>query len=380
MRSTTPPKAEPIGENRVPASPPARQGYRLKRSADVRTSLRPFSFGALSIGIAGLFVLSLAIGSVPIPVEQIIRALFGMELANPSWGAIVWELRMPRAITALSAGAALGAAGLLLQTLFKNPLADAWVLGLIGGAQLGVAIVVTAGAIVGSATLARLGFLNDIGMVAGGMLGAGVVALLVAAMSRHVTTMTLLILGLMLGFLAEGLVSVVLHFTTEVQARIFASWNDGSFGGVTWNQIPILLPMLGFGLVFAFVMVKPLNALLLGERYASSLGLPVNHVRLAVLACAVLLAGPVTAFCGPVLFLGIIVPHMARGLFNTSDHRILMPASALLGAVFALAADLIVHLPWDRHVLHLNAVNAVIGAPIVIAILLRNRNIRSMEL
>ena len=365
--------------NSAAMQPAPAQGDALPQSRDFRTSLRPFSYIGLILAAASLFLLILAIGSVPIPVAQILRSLVGLELQNPSWEAILWELRLPRAVTALCAGAALGAAGLLLQTLFRNPLAGPWALGLIGGAELGVAIVVTAGAVVGSATLAQLGFLNDIGMAAGAVAGAGAIALLVASMARYVTTMTLLILGLMLGYLAEGLVSVVLHFTTEVQARVFASWRDGSFGGVTWDQLPILLPTLGLGLVFAFVMVKPLNALLLGERYASSLGLPVGYVRLATLACAVLLAGPVTAFCGPILFLGIIVPHMARGLFNTSDHRLLMPATALLGAIVALAADLIVHLPWERHVLHLNAVNAVIGAPFVIAILLRNRNMRAMD-
>jgi len=367
------------------AKSPARPALEARRvspssgSADIRTSLRPYSFVGLFALMIGLFLLVLVIGTVPVPFWQVVRSLFGMELENPNWGTILWELRLPRAVTAVFSGAALGASGLLLQTLFRNPLAGPWALGLIGGAELGVAIVVTAGAVVGSTLLSQLSFLNDLGMIAGAIAGASAVALLVAAMSRHVTTMTLLILGLMLGYLAEGLVSIVLHFTTEVQARIFVSWRDGSFGGATWDQISMLVPALCLGLLLAFVMVKPLNALLLGEQYASSLGLPVNHVRLVVLGCAVLLAGPVTAFCGPILFLGIIVPHMARGVFNTSDHRLLMPATALLGAIFALAADLIVHLPWDRHVLHLNAVNAVIGAPIVIAILLRNRSMRSMD-
>lgn len=327
-----------------------------------------------------LFVLELSIGSVSIPTLQVVRFVFGAETNDPAYDSILWELRLPRAITAVFAGAALGVAGLLLQTLFRNPLAGPWALGLTGGAQLGVAVVVTTGSLVGFTELNRIAILSDLGLVTGAVTGAGLIAVIIAAVSRRVSTMTLLILGLMLGYLAEGLVSIVLHFTSEVQAKVFSSWNDGSFGGVTWQQLPVLLATTLGGLTVAFAMIKPLNALLVGENYATSLGLPIQRVRLLVLACAVLLAGPVTAYCGPILFVGIIIPHLARGLLNTSDHRVLVPGAIILGAAFALAADLFVHLPWDRHVLHLNAVNAVVGAPFVIAILLRHRSMRAMEL
>ena len=336
-------------------------------------------FPTLGSLLLTLFILELAIGSVPIPVSAVVRFLLGNELDNPTWNTILWELRLPRAIAALFCGAALGAAGLKLQTLFRNPLAGPWALGLTGGAELGAAVTIAAGTIVGSALLAQLEFLSGLGIVASAMIGAAAVATIVATVARRVSTMTLLIVGLMLGYLAEGLVSVVMHFTTEIQGKVFASWSDGSFGGVRWEDFPILLPTLFVGLTVALLMVKPLNALLLGERYAASLGLPVERARLLTLTGAVILAAPVTAYCGPILFVGIIAPHMARGLLNTSDHRLLMPATMLLGAAVTLAADLVVHLPWERHVLHLNAVNAVVGAPFVIALLLRNRNNRSME-
>ena len=348
--------------------------------SDPRASARPLFFVILLIAPLALFVMILMIGSIPIPAAEAFRFLFGLELESATSATILWELRLPRAITALVCGAALGAAGLQLQTLFRNPLAGPWALGLTGGAQLGVALVVATGAVVSSATLERLAFLSELGIVAGAVLGAGAVAIMVAGISRHVSTMTLLIVGLMLGYLAEGLVSIVLHFTTEVQGRVFASWNNGSFAGVQWQHFPILLPCLIAGLMLALGLVKPLNALLLGERYASSLGLPVNRARLIVLTGAVLLAAPVTAYCGPVLFVGIIVPHMARGLLNSSDHRLLMPAAMLLGATLCLAADLFVHLPWERHFLHLNAVNAAVGAPFVIWLLMRNRNLRAMDI
>lgn len=348
--------------------------------SDFRATFRPFLFVILLIAPTTLFLMILMIGSIPIPIAEILRFLFGAELESSVSATILWELRLPRAITASVCGAALGAAGLQLQTLFRNPLAGPWALGLTGGAQLGVALVIATGTVVGSATLEKLEFLSELGIVTGAVLGASVVAIVVAAASRHVSTMTLLILGLMLGYFAEGLVSIVLHFTTETQGRVFASWNDGSFAGVQWQHFPILLPCLGAGLILALGLVKPLNALLLGERYAASLGLPVGRARLLTMAGAVLLAAPVTAYCGPVLFVGIIVPHMARGLLNTSDHRLLMPATLLLGASFGMAADLFVHLPWERHFLHLNAVNAVVGAPFVIWILLRNRNMRAMDI
>ncbi len=341
---------------------------------------RLFLFPILVVGVVLFFLLELGIGSVQIPISGVVSALFNLEGANQTWITIINELRLPRTIAAAFGGAALGAAGLQLQTLFKNPLAGPWALGLTAGAQLGVAMVVTTAAVIGSSFLEKFEFFSNLSIVAGAMLGCLLVLLLIVSVSKYVSTITLLIFGLMLGYLAQGLISVILHFTNQSQTRIYAGWNDGSFAGVYWEHFPILIPMVVIGLIGGLLMVKPLNAFLLGENYARSLGMSVKRTRFITLGCAVLLAGPVTAYCGPILFLGLIIPHMARGIFNTSDHKVLMPAVILLGSIVALAADLFVHLPWERHFLHLNAVNALIGAPIVMWVILRNKKMRGFEI
>lgn len=340
---------------------------------------RLFLFPILIIGVVFFFLLELGIGSVHIPISGVVSALFNLEGANDTWIKIINELRLPRTIAAAIGGAALGTAGLQLQTLFKNPLAGPWALGLTAGAQLGVALVVTAAAVVGSGFLENIAFLSNLSIVAGAMLGCLLVLLLIVYISRFVSTITLLIFGLMLGYLAQGLISVILHFTNQSQTKIFAGWNDGSFAGVYWEHFPILLPLALIGLIGGWLMAKPLNALLLGENYARSLGISVKRTRIITLTSAVLLAAPVTAYCGPILFLGLIIPHLARGLFNTSDHKTLIPAVMLLGSIVALSADLFVHLPWERHFLHLNAVNALIGSPVVMWVILRNKRMHGFE-
>ena len=339
-----------------------------------------WTFPLLTFLVGGMFLLELAIGSTKIPLGEILTVLGGGEPARASTATILYELRLPRAITALAVGAALGAAGLQLQTLFRNPLAGPWALGITAGAQLGVALVVVTGSLVGSSMLDHLVILNQLSVVAGASLGATLMIAVITFISRRVSTITLLIVGLMLGFFAQGLVDVTLHFTDDTQAKIFGSWNDGSYASVHWQHFPTLLPLLAIGIVLALAMVKPLNALLLGERNAESLGVALGRTRLAILGSAVLLAAPATAYCGPILFVGLIVPHLCRGLFKTSDHRVLMPAVLLMGSLLALSADLFVHLPWDQHFLHLNSVNALIGAPVVVWVVLRDRQMRSLAL
>ena len=348
--------------------------------AAARKTRHTWFFALLTSLVGGMFLLELAIGSTKIPWVEILTILLGGEPSQAATATILYELRLPRAITALAVGAALGAAGLQLQTLFRNPLAGPWALGITAGAQLGVALVVVTGSLIGSSVLERLAVLSRLSVVAGAALGATLMIAAITVISRRVSTITLLIVGLMLGFFAQGLVTVVLHFTDDTQAKIFVSWNDGSYAGVHWQHFPILLPMLVAGMVLALAMVKPLNALLLGERNADTLGVALGRTRLAILASAVLLAAPATAYCGPILFVGLIVPHLCRGLFKTSDHRILMPAVLLMGSLLALSADLFVNLPWERHFLHLNSVNALIGAPVVIWVVLRDRQMRSLVL
>ncbi|MEM7372467.1 MAG: iron ABC transporter permease [Bacteroidota bacterium] len=363
-----------MSETISPPIPQSKSGIRLSSHS------RMFLFPILFVGTILFFLLELGIGSVHIPISGVIAALFSLEGADSTWIKIIHELRLPRTIAATIGGAALGTAGLQLQTLFRNPLAGPWALGLTAGAQLGVALVVTAAAVVGSSFLENFAFLGNLSIVSGAMIGCLLVLFLIVGISRKVSTITLLIFGLMLGYLAQGLISVILHFTNQSQTKIFAGWNDGSFAGVYWEHFPVLLPLTISGLIIGWLMAKPLNALLLGENYARSLGISIRNSRMITLASAVLLAAPVTAYCGPILFLGLIIPHLARGIFNTSDHKILLPAVMLLGSLIALAADLFVHLPWERHFLHLNAVNALIGAPVVMWVILKNKRMRGFEL
>lgn len=332
-------------------------------SPGLRASGRLAALGALALAAAACIVLELVVGSVAIPFAQLVGVVTGE--APETVRRIVLDLRLPRALTAAAAGASLAVAGLVMQTLFRNPLAGPWVLGVVAGARLGVAVAVVAagaglGMIGGATSLA-------VAAVAGSMAVLGAVV----ALSRRVDTVTLLVLGLLLGFVADGLVSVVLHFTHQVQLKVFASWVDGSFARTTWSEVAVLVPVALAALLAAALLAKHLDALLLGEGHARSLGTPIEPVRRAVLGMTALAAGVVTAFCGPVVFLGIAVPHLARGLFQTSSHRLLVPATALTGAALALAADLVVHLPWDEHFLHLNAVNALVGAPVVAWVVLR---------
>jgi iron complex transport system permease protein len=316
-----------------------------------------------------LFLLQLTLGSERVPLGQLITALLGGSGADTAWVKIALEFRLPKAITAALGGAALAAAGLQMQTLFRNPLAGPWVVGVTSGARFGAGIFVL------------LGVVGHAGMATGASLGALAILLILLAISSRVSVITLLIVGLMLGFLADGVLGYLTHYASTAQMRIFASWTEGGFGGATWDHLKILAPVILVGLVMALALVKPLNALLLGERYARSLGLTVTATRLFAFTGTVALSGAVTAMCGPIVFLYVAVPHLCRGLFNTSDHRVLMPGVILLGASVALAADLIVSLPDNPQIsLYLNTVTTVLGAPIVLWVVLRRREMRSLEL
>lgn len=344
-----------------------------------RSATRPlFALLAVLLLLAGVALASLAIGHEPLSLPQVLQGLAGFETASAEH-RIVHGLRLPRVLAAVAGGGALGVAGLLMQTLFRNPLADAWSLGLMAGGQFGAALVVVAGAVVGPAVLQGLGVFSSLGIVAGSALGTLAVALAMGAMARRVGTVTLLVLGLMLGFLAQGLIGVLLHFTNRTQSRIFASWNDATFAAVVWQDFAIWWPPLLLGLVLTAWLGKPLTALLLGETYAASLGVDVARLRRRVLAATILLAAPVTAFCGPVAFVGLITPHLARGLLGSARIGTLLPATFALGALLALVADLVVHLPWRQHFLHLNAILAILGAPAVIGLLLTARSLRAAE-
>ena len=265
-----------------------------------------------------------------------------------------------------------------MKTHYRNPLADPFVLGISSGASQGVALDVlgSAGVLSGSTLLSGLGLLGDIGVVAAASLGAAAVMLLIVVAARRVQTMTLLILGLMLGYAVSALVSILLNFSIAQRIQTYVAWTFGSFGGTTWAEIKVLAPVLVAALGVAGAMSKPLNALLLGEDYARSMGLNVSRSRFWIIASASVLAGAVTAFCGPIGFLGIAIPHLCRGLFSTSDHRILIPAVILTGGIVALGADLAAQVPGSPIVLPLNAITALVGAPVVAWVILRRRDFK----
>jgi len=339
--------------------------------------LRPALLLVLVFGLMGAFLLVLAIGSVTIPLEQIIGVLLGGEAERTAWTNIILKFRLPKALTAMLAGAALGVSGLLMQTFFRNPLAGPFVLGISSGASLGVALVVLSVGTVGGVLLAGLGLTGDLLLVLAAALGASLTLLIVLAAARRVdSSMTLLILGLMFGYLVSALVSLLLFFAVPERIQAYINWTFGSFGGVTWDQLPILAGAVLIGLSIALLLIKSLNALLLGEDYARSLGLNIQLTRLAIILATALLAGAVTAFCGPIGFIGLAVPHLCRSLLHTSDHRLLVPGTILMGGLVALIAALIAEVPGQAVLLPLNAVTALIGAPVVMLVILRQRNLK----
>ena len=339
-----------------------------------RLGLRRLAFVGLIVVLLGAFVLSLALGSVKIPLDNVIRILLGGAADRATWTDIVLKFRLPKALAATLSGAALAVSGLQMQTLFRNPLADPFTLGVSSGASLGVALVILSVGATGSLLLAGLGVLGDFGLAAAAGLGAALVLGAVLLLSRRVqNTVTLLILGLMFGYLTSALVSLLVYFSLPERIQSFSLWSAGSFGGVTWSQMRVFLPAILFGLLVANIITKALNALLLGETYARSLGVNISRARIWIIVSASLLAGTVTAFCGPIGFLGVAVPHLCRNLFNTADHRILVPTSMLLGAILALLADLIAQMPGSQYVLPLNVITSLLGVPVIVWVILHQR-------
>lgn len=353
---------------------------RPKSSATApRRSGRALLFVVLGLGVAALALLDLALGSARVPLAEVVAALFGSGASRPGWQSIVLEYRLPKALTATLAGASLAVSGLLMQTLFRNPLAGPYVLGISSGASLGVALVLL-GVGAGSASLlAGIGLWGELAVVAAAGAGAMLTLGLVLVVARRVPVLTLLVLGMLLGYATSAVVTVLLHFSQAERIGAYVRWTFGSFGSVGWRDLWIFAPATLLGLALAQAAAKPLDALLLGEAQARTLGVAVAPVRTLVLVATALLAGTVTAFCGPVGFLGVAVPHLARGLYARAEqsgggHRVLVPATALLGAAVALAADILAQLPGRDAVLPLNAVTALLGAPIIAVLVLRRRS------
>lgn len=341
-------------------------------------SIRSLFFGILIVALLLIFLLDLTLGSVAIPLQEVVNILLGQEPEKITHANIILKFRLPKAVTATLAGAALGVSGLQMQTLFKNPLAGPFVLGISSGASLGVALVVLTASLTTPTLLNNLGIITNFGLVIAASVGAGSVLGVMLVVSRRVQdTMTLLILGLLFGYATGGIVSILLQFSTRERMQSYIMWTFGSFAGVTWKQLIVLIPVILLSLLMALWQSKSLNALLLGESYARSVGLTVEKTRFSIITSASILAGGITAFCGPIAFLGVAIPHLCRSLFNTSDHRILIPSVIILGAILALIADLFSQLAISEMVLPLNAITALIGTPVVTWVILRRNSRKS---
>ena len=336
-------------------------------------------FVFLIAGLVCLFFLDLMTGSVSIAPDQVVRILFGGEGLRESWSTIIWLFRLPKAVTAVFAGAGLALSGLLMQTLFRNPLAGPSVLGISAGASLGVAVVVLSAANggIGTRFIEGLGLYGKMGIVASSALGSAGVLGVVILMARRVNNvMTLLIVGILCGFAINAAVGVLIHFSVAELIQAYVTWTFGSFGAATWSDLRLFVPVMVAAVIGCLLIRKPLNGMLLGEDYARSMGLRILPLRVFVIVLTALLTGATTAFCGPVAFIGVAVPHLARMVMDNSDHRALLPATALLGAMTALAADLLAQLPGSHAVLPLNAVTALIGSPVIIWLIFHRRNLQ----
>jgi iron complex transport system permease protein len=326
----------------------------------------------LLIGLIILLLsfLDIMLGSVSIKPGEIINSIF--KGGDQQLTAIIMKFRIPKAITAALVGIALSVSGLQMQTVFRNPMAGPYVLGISSGASLGVAFVILG--FHGSVTPEGLRWFGNWAIAAASWVGAGAVMVLIMYISFRVKDiMTVLILGIMLSSGISAIVSIMQYFSNESMLKAYVIWTMGSLGNLTSGQIQILMLSIAFGIVLSFVSIKMLNALLLGENYAASIGLNVTLARVVIFAGTSILAGSVTAFCGPIGFIGIAVPHIARIIFKTSDHRILVPSTILIGCLIMLASDIISQLPGSEKVLPINSVTSLVGIPIVIWVILRNR-------
>lgn len=321
-----------------------------------------------------LMTASLMFGSVHIPADAVADILLGHEVEKSSWSFIIWESRLPQCITAALCGAALSASGLMLQTVFNNPLADASILGISSGASLGVALVMLAGGGTLSAGAFTLsGFLSVIlGALAGASLIMGIILFLSALLRNPVM---LLIAGIMTGYITSSAISLLNFFSTAEGVHSYIIWGLGNFGGVSLDQLPAFTLLTVIGLSMAVMLIKPLNAMLLGPRYAENLGINIRRVRNVLLLATGILTAVTTSFCGPVSFIGLAVPHVARLTLGTSNHNALMPVTMLTGSAVALLCNLICILPGENGLIPLNAVTPILGAPIIIYVLIHQRKI-----
>ena len=330
-------------------------------------------FILLSLLLVILFVASLLLGSVSLQVKEVLGVILGQEV-DPQTRILVTHFRLPKAITALVVGAALSASGLQMQTLFRNPLAGPYVLGISSGASLGVSLFLLGAPLLGVSVASET--LRNIGVVGSAWIGAALILAVIMAVSvRLKDIMAILILGMMFGSAASAIVQILQYLSPDSALKSFVVWTMGSLSGVSLQQLGLMSGIVVAGLALSIFLIKPLNLLLLGENYARTMGLNIRWIRFLLFASTTLLAGTVTAFCGPIGFIGIAVPHVARMLTGNADHRVLMPASMLMGSVTMLLCDIIAQLPGHEMVLPVTTITALLGIPIIVLVIVRNRKI-----
>ena len=331
-------------------------------------------FIVLSVLLLILFFVNISLGSVSIPFKDIINVLFGNNPTKESWVTIILNFRLPKAITAVLVGSGLSISGLLMQTLFRNPLAGPFILGISSGASLGVALLILGSSIFGGFLLSTSIFSWSLPIAAS--IGAFLVfsAVIIAA-NKVRNIMSILIIGLMFGSLTSAIVSILSFFSEADQIQQYIFWSFGSLGNLSWNELAVFTTIYTIGILSILCIIKPLNSFLLGENYAKSLGVNIKKSRNIILLITSILTGVITAFSGPVAFVGLAVPHIAKILFTTSNHKILLPAVTVLGAIFLLICDVIAQLPLSEFTLPINAITSLFGAPIVIWLLVRKKKI-----
>ena len=333
--------------------------------------MRRFTIG-MTLLIVILFAISMVVGAVDIPVKEVVNILLGGKSEHVSWDFIVKESRLPQAITAVFCGASLAVSGLMLQTAFRNPLADPGIFGINSGASLGVALVMLLmGGSITAGAFSLTGFLATLAAAFVGAMAVMALILIFATMVRN--SVMLLIIGIMIGYISTSAISLLNFFATEEGVQSYMVWGLGNFGGVSMEQMPAFIIISILGLAASLMLIKPLNALLLGERYAENLGINTQRVRNWLLVITGVLTAITTAFCGPIAFIGLAVPHIARMLLGTENHQSLMPATILTGAATALVCSSISVLPGDHGIIPLNAVTPIIGAPVIIYVILKQR-------
>ncbi|MEM9685658.1 MAG: iron ABC transporter permease [Bacteroidota bacterium] len=338
--------------------------------AVVKTYYTPFLL--LTVLLVCCFFINISLGSVAIPVGEVLTVLFGGDTERTSWTYIVLNYRLPKALTAVLTGSGLALSGLLMQTLFRNPLAGPFVLGISSGASLGVALLIMGSAVLGP--LFALTVVNNISLAVAASLGSFLVLLVVVIVAGSIRdTMAILIIGLMFGSITAAVVSVLSFFSKSEELQRYIFWSMGSLGNLSWHQLLLLVLIFLMGLGLSIRSLKALNSLLLGEHYAKSMGVHLKRARYVIIIATSLLAGSITSFAGPIAFVGLAVPHLTKQVFNTTNHKVLLPAVLLYGAVLMLVCDTVAQLPFSEFTLPINAITSIVGAPVVIWLLVRKR-------